>query len=139
MIPYFCIDSPSESEEELQVIEFGSKCSDNSPLLIMFPELKQEGMNLNITKQMSTTALTKLLVGKKAAFPLLRKNQQLFKNKVLLFYNTIRWIYISSLQHTLTPIEEFPENMSYEQIAWRSPRSTLNSELTDLSDEETDL
>ncbi|KAF7267928.1 uncharacterized protein LOC143202603 isoform X2 [Rhynchophorus ferrugineus] len=95
-------DYPPESEEELQVIEFGSKCNETTPLLIMFPELKQEG--------------------KKAEFPLLRKNQELFKNK-----------------HTLAPIEEFPENMSYEQIAWTSPRSTLSSEPTDISDEETDL
>ncbi|XP_076270351.1 uncharacterized protein LOC143202603 isoform X3 [Rhynchophorus ferrugineus] len=35
-------DYPPESEEELQVIEFGSKCNETTPLLIMFPELKQE-------------------------------------------------------------------------------------------------
>ncbi|CAG9771214.1 unnamed protein product [Ceutorhynchus assimilis] len=62
----------SGDEEEIQVIdpESQSNSSRRHPIEFMFPHLKQEGLDTNnLTKTMSTTDLTKLLVGKTAQIP----------------------------------------------------------------------
>ncbi|XP_030761132.1 uncharacterized protein LOC115886182 [Sitophilus oryzae] len=111
-------DHPPLSEEEIQIIELDSDSQrSTSPLLLMFPELKQEGLNTDsLTESMSTSDLTKLLVGKKAVFPLLKGCKKLKR----------------APRCSLLPIAELAETQSLV-AKWRCRRATLISEFADVS------
>ncbi|KAJ8964172.1 hypothetical protein NQ314_005082 [Rhamnusium bicolor] len=67
----------SDQESEIKVIELENQ--DSPPLLLLFPELKNEELNIQniFDKQMSTTEVTKMLVGKKPNLALLKPCKKL--------------------------------------------------------------
>ncbi|KAJ8911730.1 hypothetical protein NQ315_003630 [Exocentrus adspersus] len=72
----------SDVENEIQVIELEN--DENYPLLLLFPELKSEALNFQniLRREVSTSDVTKMLVGKKPNLALLKPCKKLNNKRV---------------------------------------------------------
>lgn len=75
----------TDTENEIKVIELENE--ESPPLLLLFPELKREEVNFQniLSREVSTTDVTKMLVGKKPNLALLKPCKKLNNRKVICF------------------------------------------------------